>query len=224
MAKSQMVLEELNSYISQNFPQGIDMARLKEDVQNGKNISLQDLEKYALDKPKQETVEKKGPEVREDLAKTENKPGFSSDTLHFDFKEKDGRFCIEGSNGVKFTAKTMDEMHAAVAKQFLLHAAKSKKNVKDASVRFELYPWGKNKKEHKEAFARNFIKAGIAVEGDVPENPKFWENLKKEFLKNPSNDEKKWAHLTRYVPSEYMVKEEKNQAQSRLFDRQEMRQ
>ena len=54
------------------------------------------------------------------------------------------------------------------------------------------------------AFAKAFINEGIAVGGDVPQDPKFWQNLKKEYLNNPEHSIDDWQHLTRKVPPQYM--------------------
>lgn len=54
------------------------------------------------------------------------------------------------------------------------------------------------------AFAKAFINEGIAVGGDVPQDPKFWQNLKKEYLNNPEHSIDNWQHLTRKVPPQYM--------------------
>lgn len=54
------------------------------------------------------------------------------------------------------------------------------------------------------AFAKAFINEGIAVGGDVPQDPKFWQNLKKEYLNNPEHSIDNWQHLTRKVPPQYI--------------------
>lgn len=77
------------------------------------------------------------------------------------------------------------------------------------------------------AFAKAFINEGIAVGGDVPQDPKFWQNLKKEYLNNPEHSIDNWQHLTRKVPPQYMGEmkmntrfhQHKQQTPEQLLDR-----
>lgn len=65
-----------------------------------------------------------------------------------------------------------------------------------------------------EIFAKTFINEGIGVAGDVPQNPKFWQDFKKEYLANPEHSAEQWKHLTRKVPPEYMGDRSREQTQT----------
>jgi len=198
-------IEELKSYINYNFPQGLNLAKLEEDIRNGKKISIQDLKNYALEN---KTSKKEAPTIP-----SENNPPLSlqeisetsNNSLSFKVYKKNGKFYAIGSNGVKFNTKDIDKLNTIIAKQFIADALKHNESIDNIWAKFVAAPSSPaQKKQRMEAFARNFIREGIAVKGDVPNDPMFWKNLKRDFLSKPDNNEDKWQRLTRFVPPKYM--------------------
>lgn len=121
---------------------------------------------------------------------------------------ENGRYVAHGPNGKVISGKTEDEMQAQIAQEFVKDAQKKGKepyckftnSIKD--------------KESMKSFAKNFINAGVKIDGDVPNDPQFWQQFKQDYLKNPENNMENWNKLTSKVPPEYMGEKAKTQTNS----------
>lgn len=116
-------------------------------------------------------------------------------------KKKNGKLFGRGSNGETFEAKNYEELNKLIAGSYKKENEKRPDKGKNSIV--EYHTSDKNPQKMA-AFAKAFINEGIAVGGDVPQDPKFWQNLKKEYLNNPEHSIDNWQHLTRKVPPQYM--------------------
>lgn len=144
----------------------------------------------------------------------QDKSEFEGAGLSFKTEKKDGKIIARGSNGEVIEAKTPEELHALVAKSFKKHNETLPDKGKNSLVS---YITPKKDPQDLEAFAKTFINEGIAVngiKGDVPQDPKFWQDFKQEYLANPEHSVEEWKHLTRAVPAEYMGEKRKEQVQT----------
>ena len=144
----------------------------------------------------------------------QDKSEFEGAGLSFKIEEKDGKIIARGSNGEVIEAKTQEELHALAAKSFKKHHETLPDKGKNKLV---FYLTTKKDPQNLEAFAKAFINEGVAIDGikgDVPQDPKFWQNFKQEYLANPEHSAEEWNHLTRAVPAEYMGEKRKEQTQT----------
>ena len=182
--------------------------KFDQDVKAGTPITLDDLEKYKfkeekIELPKSEDKDKPNPD----------KTGMKSNSgLSFEAGYKNGEYTAVGSNGVVIKSKNIDDFHRTIAKYMKVHALKKgKKPLASLRVGKNI----KNKEEIMESFARNFINEGVAVMGDLPKSPEFWNNLKNEYLAKKGSNIQMWNKLTQFVPKEYMQsKQAETQKQS----------
>lgn len=130
-----------------------------------------------------------------------DQPDYKGDGLSFISEEKNGKLFGRGSNGETFEAKNYEELNKLIAGSYKKENEKRPDKGKNSIV--EYHTSDKNPQKMA-AFAKAFINEGIAVGGDVPQDPKFWQNLKKEYLNNPEHSIDNWQHLTRKVPPQYM--------------------
>lgn len=91
-------------------------------------------------------------------------------------KKKNGKLFGRGSNGETFEAKNYEELNKLIAGSYKKENEKRPDKGKNSIV--EYHTSDKNPQKMA-AFAKAFINEGIAVSGDVPQDPKFWQNLKK---------------------------------------------
>jgi hypothetical protein len=184
--------------------------KFDQDVKAGTPITLDDLEKYKFEEekielPKSEDKDKDEPNPNETNMK-------DNSGLVFKGSFKDGVYSAVGSNGVVIKSKNIDDFHRKLAKYIKLRAMKNgKKPLASLRVGKNI----KNKEEIMESFARNFINEGVAVMGDLPKSPEFWNNLKNEYLAKKGSNIQMWNKLTQFVPKEYMQsKQAETQKQS----------
>lgn len=123
--------------------------------------------------------------------------------LHYNIGFHNNQFVATGPNGQEITGKNPDELNQKLAQEYVKDAEKKGK-----------FPYAKlrtfkDDKEFMESFARNFIMSGVRVAGDLPEDPKFWQNLKQEYMQKDGNSEEMWNKLTKYVPDKSMGRERK---------------
>lgn len=142
----------------------------------------------------------------------DKKPDYDNGSLSFSTQRRGGSIIITGSDGSQMEAKTPEEKHKMVAQAYKRKAANEpEEQRKNLAVAFE----SPNKDPvEMEIFAKTFINEGIGVAGDVPQNPKFWQDFKKEYLANPEHSAEQWKHLTRKVPPEYMGDRSREQTQT----------
>lgn len=182
--------------------------KFDQDVKAGRPITLDDLEKYKFEEEKIEL-----PELQDKDKPNPDETNMKGNSgLVFKGGFKNGEYCAVGSNGVVIKSKNMDDFHRKLAKHMKLHAIKNGKN---PSCRFSVGKNIKNKEQWMESFARNFINEGVAVMGDLPKSPEFWNNLKNEYLAKKGSNIQMWNKLTQFVPKEYMQsKQAETQKQS----------
>ena len=113
-----------------------------------------------------------------------DQPDYKGDGLSFISEEKNGKLFGRGSNGETFEAKNYEELNKLIAGSYKKENEKRPDKGKNSIV--EYHTSDKNPQKMA-AFAKAFINEGIAVGGDVPQDPKFWQNLKKEYLNNPEH-------------------------------------
>lgn len=126
----------------------------------------------------------------------------------FTARFENGMHVARGPEGKVITAKTQDELHAQLAQEFLKEAQRTGK---EPYTHFTNTP---KKPESMKSFAKNFINAGVQVDGDLPNDPQFWQQLKQDYLKNPEHNMEQWNKLTAKVPPEFMGEKAKTQDKS----------
>ena len=182
--------EEIKNLFRSELKEKFNEAKFDEDVKAGKSISVNNLNEY-----KKEKKEKKI-EIPKDKDNDDNQMS-NGNGLSFSAKFKNGEYVAIGSNGHVIRSKDIDDFHRQLAKVFKLNALK---NNKEAVCELHIGEKAKNKKQFAESFARNFINEGIAVMGDLPQSPEFWNKMKAEYLGKKGKTEEKWNNLTRFVP------------------------
>lgn len=110
---------------------------------------------------------------------------------------KNGQYTAVGSNGQIIQTTSLDDLNQKIAKELT--------NEKSAKAHFTANQ--ALDKEWSESFAKNFIKEGIMVEGDIPESPQFWQELKQEYLREGNTSAKDWNQVTQNIPDEKLGKE-----------------
>lgn len=70
-----------------------------------------------------------------------------------------------------------------------------------------LGPKSKDREDIKEGCARSTIEHGIILNGDYPQNPKFWQSFKADYLKDNKHSVEEWEKLTNHIPDEIMGRE-----------------
>ena len=67
----------------------------------------------------------------------------------------------------------------------------------------------KNPKEM-EDFAKAFINSGVRVSGDIPQDPKFWQQFRQEYLSDSKHSAQEWDKLTSNLPDELIGRPKTN--------------
>lgn len=109
--------------------------------------------------------------------KDENDNYSNSDGLSFKGFFKDGMYTAVGPNGKTIKSKDFADFNRQLAAEFIANA---KEKGKDPHCNFETAD--KDPKKMK-TFAREFINAGVMVSGDLPNDPKFWNGFRQDYLK-----------------------------------------
>lgn len=110
---------------------------------------------------------------------------------------KNGQYTAVGSNGQIIQTTTLDDLNQKIAKELT--------NEKSSKAYFSTNQT--LNKEWSESFTKNFIKEGIMVEGDIPESPQFWQELKQEYLRDGNTSAQDWNQVTQNIPDEKLGKE-----------------
>ena len=181
--KMEVNTEEVKNYFKNKLKEKFNEEKFNQDVKAGKKVSFEDVNDYG---------------------KEEDEEIFNTHGVSFKGGFKNGEYMAVGSNGHVIKSKNLDDFNRKLAQVFKVHAMR---NGKEAICRLRLGKGTRNKKEASEAFARNFINAGVVVMGDVPRSPRFWREMKQNFLAKEGNTLDDWNRLTRFVPKEYMRKE-----------------
>lgn len=208
-----MTQEEFNSYLDRldkDFVAangGIENITQQALSVSGRQSLGEKMKTFADDKAKQSEAGS-SKDASENGSVLEDENGKSS----FRTLEKDGKFMAMGSNGETIEATSRDDLHKKIAQHY-----KSKGS--DGVTPIAKMTVGKNYKgnrqEQMESFARVFIMEGVAVKGDVPQNPEFWQQLKKDYLKDENHTEKQWGVLVSQVPEEYRLTEKERAEQQK---------
>lgn len=125
----------------------------------------------------------------------------TDDNFGFKCSFKDGIYTAYGSDGKIFSSKDSYELNQQIAKEFKQNAAQTGK---EAQCRYESTS---KDPEFMKNVAKAFINEGVVISGDIPNDPKFWNDFKQEYLNNQENSLEEWNRLTRKIPPEYMGKD-----------------
>lgn len=125
-------------------------------------------------------------------------PGFSLPGLSFNFNFENGKFTGVGSNGEKIQSADLYELNSKIAETFKTDALKKGRTPECWFKANPNIPVDIN--TQKQNFAKAFINAGVIPHGDIPQDPKFWQNFKNEYLNNPKNTPEQWEKLTNHIP------------------------
>ena len=160
---------------------------------------------FSLDSLNAEDYRKKDDDENEEALNKEcsNRSGFG-----FKCRFENGMHVARGPEGKVITAKTEDELTSQPAQEFLKHAEKT------GEEPYAHYTDTKKRPEGMKSFAKNFINAAVQVDGDLPNDPQFWQQLKQDYLKNPEHNMEQWNKLTAKVPPEFMGEKAKTKDQS----------
>lgn len=191
--------QQENDFISILGEKNFDKAKYRLDAQKLQNIGmpLDILDPMAYKKDDDNDNDKN----KNKNSRNTDQPDYKGDGLSFISEEKNGKLFGRGRNGETFEAKNYEELNKLIAGSYKKEYEKRPDKGKNSIV--EYHTSDKNPQKMA-AFAKAFINEGIAVGGDVPQDPKFWQNLKKEYLNNPEHSIDNWQHLTRKVPPQYM--------------------
>lgn len=159
----------------------------------------------SLDSLNMEDYRKKDDNENDDKPDREcsNSSGFG-----FKCRFENGMHVARGPDGKIITGKTEDELNSQLAQEFLKEAARTGKEP------YAKLTDPKKNPESMKSFAKNFINAGVQVDGDLPNDPQFWQQFKQDYLKNPENNLENWNKLTSKIPAEYMGEKAKTQTNS----------
>lgn len=131
--------------------------------------------------------------------------------ISFHVIEINNMYVATGPNGQRIFSKDFEELNLKIAKEFKKHAEEN--NIPLTGVQFTTTCKDKEKYRKKtEIFARVFINEGIRVSGDLPTDPKFWQDLKKEYLQNKEHNEEMWNSLTKKVPAKSLGLENESES------------
>ena len=61
-----------------------------------------------------------------------------------------------------------------------------------------------------EDFAKAFINSGIRVSGDIPQDPKFWQQFRQEYLSDSKHSAEEWDKLTANLPDKLIGRQKNN--------------
>lgn len=117
--------------------------------------------------------------------------------LCFGLEERDGKVISRGSNGVVFEGKNFEEVNDKVC-SYMKNDSLSKG--KEPKIGFY-----SNDDTKKEIFSRNAImKHNVTIMAGWPEDQKFWQDLKKDYLSDKSHKLEDWERMTRKIPDDIM--------------------
>lgn len=197
--------QQENDFISILGEKNFDKAKYRLDAQKLQNIGMPldilDPMAYKKDDDNYNDNDNDKNKNKNKNSRNTDQPDYKGDGLSFISEEKNGKLFGRGSNGETFEAKNYEELNKLIAGSYKKEYEKRPDKGKNSIV--EYHTSDKNPQKMA-AFAKAFINEGIAVGGDVPQDPKFWQNLKKEYLNNPEHSIDNWQHLTRKVPPQYM--------------------
>ena len=194
--------EKIEEYFYQILGSRFDKEKFYKDIKAGKKIQLHEIKKYKKQTKDQESHQKS---IQNENIYTDNNQD-DENGLRFYAKFEDGKYVALSSDGQEIEATDIDELHKQLASSFKLDAQQKGKSPQ------AFFHCGSDdpstKQKEMESFATIFIMEGVAVGGDIPENPEFWKNLKQMFLADKKNTLEQWFLLTRYVPLEYLGEDE----------------
>lgn len=160
---------------------------------------------------------------REDAEKLKENDGSSLDSLNIgnytsqnNNNEKDnngtsfscscqnGVYTARGSDGTILKSKNFYDLNLKIAAQY---KAEFDKEGKTGTICFT--SGNKNPKEM-EDFAKAFINSGIRVSGDIPQDPKFWQQFRQEYLSDSKHSAEEWDKLTANLPDKLIGRQKNN--------------
>ncbi len=131
--------------------------------------------------------------------------------LCFGLEERDGKIISRGSNGVIFEGKSFEEVNDKVC-SYMKNDSLSKG--KEPKIGFHC-----NDEDKKEIFSRNAImKHNVTILAGWPEDQKFWQDLKKEYLSDKSHKPEDWERMTRKIPDDVMQRTPEEKARNKKLN------
>lgn len=129
----------------------------------------------------------------------------NKNSLSFTCSRQNGVYSALGSDGTVLQGKDNYDLNLQIAARF---KADFDKEGKVGTVGFEC----KNKDpKEMEDFAKAFINSGVRVSGDIPQDPKFWQQFKNEYLSDPKHSTQEWDKLTANLPGELLGRSQTNE-------------
>lgn len=191
-----------------------------EEFGNFDNFDIQEfLTPQEKDKPQEkqpENGQQQKPKDKNRLEQEDEKDPKSSFSLSDDFtKAKDG-------NGNSFNAKNPYELFNKLNDQVIANNPPGK----EIKMRLNLRPEEKDREDIKEACARSAIEHGIIIKGDLPQDPKFWQSFKNEYLADKKHKPEDWERLTAHMPDELLGRtpdKEKNKDNNKNKDIEQLK-
>lgn len=133
--------------------------------------------------------------------------GFTSPHLSFSSKFEDGFYTAVGSNGQTIKSPNFEEFTTTLALSFKNEDGDTQN---PPLVKFQDNKNSRYTPEQIELQTKIFINNGVGIHGDVPKDPKFWQQFKTEYLNNKNNTPEMWDKLTSKVNPEYMSSQANN--------------
>lgn len=131
--------------------------------------------------------------------------------LCFGLEERDGKVISRGSNGVVFEGKNFEEVNDKVC-SYMKNDSLSKG--KEPKIGFH-----SNDDTKKEIFSRNAImKHNVTILAGWPEDQKFWQDLKKDYLSDKSHKQEDWERMTRKIPDDVMQRTPEEKARNKKLN------
>lgn len=131
--------------------------------------------------------------------------------LCFGLEERDGKVISRGSNGVVFEGKSFEEVNDKVC-SYMKNDSLSKG--KEPKIGFYC-----NDEAKKEIFSRNAImKHNVTILAGWPEDQKFWQDLKKDYLSDKSHKQEDWERMTRKIPDDVMQRTPEEKARNKKLN------
>ena len=127
----------------------------------------------------------------------------------FHIVENNGKLVAVGHDGTILDGKNFEEINDKICQQYV-------KDAKAEGTECIVCYNGKDQEELK-IFSKNAImKYGITIGEGYPNDPEFWQNLKKEYLNDDTHSLQDWERMTRLIPDNVMQRtdEEKKRNQN----------
>jgi len=122
---------------------------------------------------------------------------YHSNGKKYGVNRENGELVSRGSDGTVFRGKNFAEL---TDKLFTHVKQQQVAEGKNDPVSFKTS--GRRTEQDRKIFCRAALKHGLVIGEGYSTNPKFWKQLKSDYLKDPKHTESEWNRLTSNVPSE----------------------